>query len=183
MPDAVRRFPSLWVDPEDDPRVALGEPRGEMDVLRYYLDVHRFTLELKCDGLSPEQLAERSVSPSPLSLVGLVRHMAQVEHNWFKRVLQCVEAPKLYVTADDPDHDFNGATGTQACVDDAFATWRAEIVDAREYLNSVAPATLVAFRGEQIEVRNALVHVIETYARHCGHADLIRERIDGRTGT
>jgi uncharacterized damage-inducible protein DinB len=140
---------------------------------------------MKCEGLSPEQLATRSVPPSTLSLLGLVRHLARVEHNWFHRVLGGhLDQPRLYRTGEDPDLDFSGAVGDPAVVDDAFATWRQQIADADAWLDGVSDlGAVVPIRpGEEGSVRDILVHMIEEYARHCGHADLLRECIDGRTG-
>jgi uncharacterized damage-inducible protein DinB len=85
----------MWVDPEDDPREAETNARGEKAVLAEYLDHYRKTLEMKCDGLDAEQLARRSVPPSTMSLLGLVRHMAAVEHSWFQRQMQAKVEPRL----------------------------------------------------------------------------------------
>ncbi|MDN5795697.1 MAG: DinB family protein [Intrasporangium sp.] len=174
-----------WTTPEKDPRT-YGNPVGELETYREYLTNYRLTIELKCEGLGPDDLARRSVPPSTLSLLGLIRHLAQMENHWFQRVLQGRTAgPRLYKSADDPDGDFAGATADPATVQEAFATWKAEIASADEWLDGQAGADL----GEQIAVhdgtasiRDILVHVVEEYARHAGHADLLRECIDGRTG-
>jgi uncharacterized damage-inducible protein DinB len=141
---------------------------------------------MKCDGLDADQLARRSVPPSTLSLLGLVRHLAQVENHWFQRVLQGrTDAPRLYKREDRRDWDFEGAAADPALVEDAFATWKSEIAKADEWLDSLAEADLgseVAFDHGSVTTRDVLVHVIEEYARHAGHADLLRECIDGRTG-
>jgi uncharacterized damage-inducible protein DinB len=181
---AERKFPGMWVDPEDDPRET-GEPStGEKGVLVDYLDRYRKTLEMKCDGLDAAQMARRSVPPSTMSLLGLVRHLARVEHSWFRRVMEHqLELPRLYRTEEDPDLDFNGAVADPAVVDDAWESWRREVahaeavVDAAESLD--APGT---HDSGSIALREVLVHMIEEYARHLGHADLLRECIDGRTG-
>jgi hypothetical protein len=116
-------YDSMWAKPEDDPRVA-GNPVGELTTIREYLSNYRLTLGMKCEDLSPEQLATRSVPPSTLSLLGLVRHMARVEHNWFQRSLQGHrEVPRLFWSPDDDDLDFNGAVADPAVVKEAFATW------------------------------------------------------------
>jgi uncharacterized damage-inducible protein DinB len=179
-----RRFPDLWVDPENDPRTTTEAVRGERATLVQYLDHYRMTLEMKCEGLDAEQLARRSVPPSTLSLLGLVRHLAKVEHSWFRRVMEGdAELSRLYRTEDDPDLDFNGAGADDAVVADAWATWRREVAHAREYV-AAAPSldVLGAHHDGPLELREVLVHLIEEYARHLGHADLLRECIDGRTG-
>jgi uncharacterized damage-inducible protein DinB len=177
-------YNGMWAKPEDDPRVA-GNPVGELATIRDYLSNYRLTLGMKCEGLAPEQLATRSVPPSTLSLLGLVRHMARVEHNWFQRTLQGHrDASRLFWSERDNDLDFNGAVGDPAVVEDAFAAWKAQIAAADEWLHGQVDldAMVRTPRGEQISVRDILIHMIEEYARHCGHADLLRECIDGRTG-
>jgi len=175
----------MWTSPEDDPRT-YGNPAGEMATYREYLRNYRLTIELKCDGLDADQLARRSVPPSTLSLLGLVRHLAQVENHWFQRVLQKqTSEPRLYKAEDDPDWDFTGATADPAVAKDAFATWKAEIAKANEWLDGLEGADLgseVPHHDGTVAPRDVLVHVIEEYARHAGHADLLRECIDGRTG-
>lgn len=163
-PEAVPRwtaatvYPDMWVDPDDDPRESVDEGSGEKSVLAAYLDRYRMTFEMKCDGLDAEQLARRSVPPSTMSLLGLVRHLAAVEHGWFRRFIEGQQdLPRLYRSPDDRDLDFNGAVADDEVVADAWESWRAE-------------------------VRDVVVHMIEEYARHCGHADLLRECVDGRVG-
>ncbi len=175
----------MWVDPADDPRT-YGNPKGERATLREYLTNYRLTLDLKCGGLDAEQLARRSVPPSTMSLLGLVRHIAQMENHWFQRVLQGkTDGPRLFKRDDDPDADFNGAVADPAVVEEAFAAWKAEIAAADEWLDALGEDDLgreVPFDDDTVSVRDVLVHVIEEYARHAGHADLLRECIDGRTG-
>ena len=175
----------MWTSPDKDPRRA-DNPVGEKATYREYLTNYRLTLELKCDDLGPEQLARQSVPPSNLSLLGLVRHMAQVENYWFQRVLQGnTDAPRLYKRADDPDWDFNGATGDQETVDDAFGSWKAQIAKADEWFDAFDEKDLgreIPHRDGTVAVRDVIVHMIEEYARHAGHADLLRECIDGRVG-
>lgn len=152
----------------------------ERAMLDSWLEYQRDTLAWKCDGLTDEQLRERSVPPSSMSLIGLVRHMAEVERNWFRRVLSGEDAPGLYYSDDDPDGDFdNVATATR---DEAFAAWQAECDNARTVAAHMELTDVGARRGEEVSLRWVLVHMIEEYARHNGHADLIRERIDGATG-
>jgi uncharacterized damage-inducible protein DinB len=175
----------MWMDPADDPRT-YGNPKGEKATLREYLSNYRLTLDMKCGGLEAEQLARRSVPPSTLSLLGLIRHLAQMENHWFQRVLQArTDQPRLYKRDDDRDADFSGAVADPAVVDEAFAAWKAEIAAADEWLDTLDEDDLgreVPFDDDTVSVRDVLVHVIEEYARHAGHADLLRECIDGRTG-
>ena len=173
-----------WARAEEDPRSA-GDPVGELATIREYLSNYRLTLGMKCDDLSPEQLAARSVPPSTMSLLGLIRHMAAVENNWFHRVLQGhLDAPRLYWSADRRDLDFDGAVPDPGVIDDAFTVWREQIAAADQWLDSVTDLDPVVSLGggKQASVRDILIHMVEEYARHCGHADLLRECIDGRTG-
>lgn len=176
-------YNGMWAPREDDPRPS-DSPVGELSTIREYLTAYRLTLEMKCEGLTPEQLATRSVPPSTLSLLGLIRHMAAVEHSWFVRVLQQnADAPRLYRTPEDRDLDFNGAIADPAVVEDAFTAWRQQIADADAWLNELTDLdTVMHFFGDEASIRDILIHMIEEYARHCGHADLLRECIDGRTG-
>jgi uncharacterized damage-inducible protein DinB len=175
----------MWTTPEDDPRT-YDNPVGERATYREYLGNYRLTLQLKCEGLDAGQLARRSVPPSNLSLLGLVRHLAQVENNWFQRVLQGrTEAPRLYRREQERDWDFEGAVPDVAVVEEAFATWKAEIAKAEEWFEALDEAELgreVPLHDGTVSTRDVLVHLIEEYARHAGHADLLRECIDGRTG-
>jgi uncharacterized damage-inducible protein DinB len=155
---------------------------GEREMLTAWLDWHRATLARKCDGLNGDQLRERAVPPSSLSLLGLVRHMAEVERGWFRRTLAAEDAPPHYYSDANPDGDFDDVTG--ADVAEAFATWQTECEAARK-AEAAAPsldAVGVQRSGRRVSLRWILVHMIEEYARHNGHADLLRERIDGATG-
>jgi uncharacterized damage-inducible protein DinB len=177
-------YGGMWVRSDEDPRIA-GNPVGELATIREYLSNYRLTLGLKCEDLSPEQLAARSVPPSTMSLLGLIRHMARVEHNWFHRTLQGHPGePRIYWSAENNDLDFDGAVADPAVVEDAFAGWRAQIAAADQWLDALTDLGAVVGmpNGGQASVRDILIHMIEEYARHCGHADLLRERIDGRTG-
>ncbi|MFC5802730.1 DinB family protein [Streptomyces formicae] len=156
---------------------------GERAMLEGWLDFHRETLAVKCAGLDDEQLRERAVPPSELSLLGLVRHMADVERTWFRRVLAAEDAPPLYYSKEDPDGEFH-LTGEDTW-EAAQGAWQAEIARARELaasrsLDDRAAGTNTS--GEPFNLRWIYVHMIEEYARHNGHADLLRERIDGSTG-
>ena len=148
-----------------------------------FLRVQRSTLELKCVGVGVA-MARRSVEPSTLSLLGLVRHLADVERRWFRQVLAGEDAAPRFSTAGDPDGDFDGAVGDPAMIVRAWEAWRAEVAFADSFV-AAAPDLGVAgtdsWRGT-VSLRWVLIHMIEEYARHNGHADLLRERIDGAVG-
>ena len=157
----------------------IGDERAMLD---NWLEWHRGTLAVKCAGLSAEQLRLRSASPSGMSLLGLVRHMAHVERAWFRGVLNGEAGPKLWGKDTHQDADFDDVD--TASVDEAFATWQAEIEYARK-VSAGVPLDAVGKQqrhGQDCSHRWILVHMIEEYARHNGHADLLRERIDGVTG-
>ena len=176
---------NVWMDVKEDPRFAEGtDAEGERDTMLGYLRGYRLTLEMKCQGLDAEQLARRSVPPSTMSLLGLVRHMADVERNWFRRVMAQADAPPHFWSDEIPDADWAGATADPAVVAEAWRTWREEIAFADEYVaNSDDLGVRGPMRdGSTVALREVIIHMIEEYARHCGHADLLRERIDGRVG-
>jgi uncharacterized damage-inducible protein DinB len=178
-----RAFPDRWLDPEDDPRVGGPSLGDERTTLVEYLRFQRLTLELKCSGLDPEGLANRSVEPSPLSLLGLVRHLADVERGWFRRTMARQDAPPRYRTEQDPDAAFTGAVPDPDVVAEAWAAWRDEVAFAERYVADAPDLDVVGdHHGDPISLRELLVHMVEEYARHNGHADLIRERVDGRVG-
>jgi hypothetical protein len=112
----------------------------------------------------------------PRSLLGLIRHLASVEHNWFRIRIAGQDVPRLY----RDDADFEGAVGDAECVREAWQSWQREVDFAERYVNEAAGMDVVGAAGD--ELRDVLVHMIEEYARHMGHADLLRERIDGRVG-
>lgn len=169
----------MWVDPDDDPREKAPRPAGELATLLDYLRRYRLTLEMKCADLNAEQLASRSVPPSTMSLLGLVRHLSEVERSWFRRDLAGQDAPSLYC-ADDHDGDWNGALADSGLVDEAWRIWRQEVAFAEQFAANLEDLGAQGTSGRP--ARDILVHMIEEYARHCGHADLLRERIDGRVG-
>ena len=183
--NAVGPGSDMWMDAAQDPRLAAGTKlEGERATLLDYLRGYRLTMEMKCAGLDPAQLARRSVPPSTMSLLGLIRHMADVERNWFRRVMAQADAPPLYWSEDLADADWAGAVADPAVVEDAWQAWRDEVAFAEKF---VAASPDLGIRGtmrdgDTIALREVLVHMIEEYARHCGHADLLRERIDGRVG-
>jgi uncharacterized damage-inducible protein DinB len=156
----------------------------ERTMLEGWLDYHRATLEWKCDRLTPEQLCERSVPPAIMSLAGLVRHMAEVERGWFRRTLAGEDVPPMYYSREpggDPDGDFTRATPDS--VTDDFDVFHREVAAARAAAAAVSSLDTVRTRDDRkLSLRWIYVHMIEEYARHNGHADLIRERIDGAVG-
>ncbi|TDD66514.1 DinB family protein [Jiangella aurantiaca] len=172
-------YPDMWVDPADDPRNTDGvSPDGELPTLQDYVASYRLTLRMKCEGLDPEQLARRSVPPSTMSLLGLVRHLAEVERDWRNWIVPDDPAPKLYGSR---DADFDGAVGEQAVVDAAFADLAREQA-ATDAVMAEYPDLGTRVGRDGIALRELWVHRVEEYARHCGHADLLRECIDGRVG-
>jgi len=170
---------NMFIHPDEDPR-SDGGFVGERDTLLGYLRNQRLTLEMKCSGLDAEGLARRSVEPSNLSLLGLLRHLAGVEHDWFWIRMADRGGPRLYRSKTTPNGDFDDAVADQAMVDEAWATWRAEVAFAEQFVASAPSLDIVGPEGDIL--RSVLVHVIEEYARHNGHADFLRERIDGRVG-
>jgi GNAT superfamily N-acetyltransferase len=184
MVDKRKRADVFIDDPADDPREAIPGLADERTTLAGFLRSQRLTLELKCSGLTPEQLARRAVEPSTMSLLGLVRHMAEVERQWFRQRLAGLDVPLRYQSADDPDGDFDGAVADPAVVAEAWRAWREECDFSDRLVAGTGDLGLVIElpRHRRISVREILVHMIEEYARHNGHADLLRERIDGRVG-
>lgn len=172
-------YPDMWTDPADDPRNSDGvSPDGELATVQDYLSSYRLTLLMKCEGLSPEQLARRSVPPSTMSLLGLLRHLAEAERDWRNWIVPGEPAPKMY---GEGDADFEQAVGEQATVDGALDDLaREQAATDLALAEHPDPAERIGERG--IAVRELWVHRIEEYARHCGHADLLRECIDGRVG-
>jgi len=155
---------------------------NERDMLDGWLDYHRATLAWKCEGLSDDQLRERALPPSGLSLLGLVRHLAEVERGWLLRRVGGQDLPWLYCTEAHLDGDFDDVA--DADVAEAFATWRQQCEQARAIAAAV-PSLDDTFEGRDQQLyslRWIMSHMVEEYARHNGHADLLRERIDGATG-
>ncbi|MGW8381092.1 DinB family protein [Streptomyces sp. ODS28] len=163
-------------------RPPLPRTGGERELLTAYLDRHRATLALKCEGVPAERLSERAVPPSGLSLHGLLRHLAGVERWWFRVQFAGEDVPLLYYSDDDPEQDFTALDGDPA---EAYEVWRAEcersraIVAATPSLDAEGPGVEPA---GPVSLRRVLIHLIAEYAQHNGHADLLRERLDGRTG-
>jgi len=153
----------------------------ERQMLEEWLDYHRATLLMKCDGLTDAQLRARSVPPSRMSLLGLVRHMADVERLWFRKVLAGEGLPARYWSDTHPDDDFDLVD--DAVVADDLAAFADECDHARVVSAGLdLDATGESGHGRVVSHRWVLVHMIEEYARHNGHADLLRECIDGTVG-
>ena len=154
---------------------------GERETLTAFLEFQRVTLARKCDGLTDSQLRECAVPPSRLSLLGIVRHMAEVERNWFRPVLGGEPMSGIFSADLDWEAAFTGAA--TASVTESFAAWHAECDHARALVAAAPSLDVAGFRRTAwFSLRWVLVHMIEEYARHNGHADLIRERLDGSTG-
>jgi len=170
--------PDMWADPDDDPRETDVETFDERGTLLDGLRHHRLTMEMKCAGLDAEQMARRSVPPSTMSLLGLVRHLAEGERHFRRTAGE--DLPRIYRTPEDRDGDWNGAIADPAVVEDAWRQWRAEAELTDRFIAGFAD--LGPRPGGDVQLRDILVAQIAEYARHCGHADLLRERIDGRVG-
>jgi hypothetical protein len=156
----------------------------EKSALDEWVDFHRATLLMKCEGLTAEQLKRRSVDPSTLSLLGLVRHMSDVERGWFRRHAAQEEVSFHYDVDGNPDADLLDVDDANAAED--LAHYVAECERCRAATADLSLETIVPSGGHHPErtrnVRWIYLHMIEEYARHNGHADLLRERIDGATG-
>jgi hypothetical protein len=170
-----------WTAPEIT-RTPAPHLAGEREMLEGWLDFQRQTLLFKCAGLTAEQLRRKEVPPSSLTLLGLVRHMAEVERIWFRRQVAGQDMPWLYCTDESPDGDFDDVEKADPSAD--FATYTSECEQSRA---AIADLPLEhefhnPRRDTALSLRWVYVHMIEEYARHNGHADLLRERVDGRTG-
>ncbi|MGC1283448.1 MAG: DinB family protein [Streptosporangiaceae bacterium] len=183
--NAVGAGSNMWMDMSLDPRFTdWKRPESERATLVEFLRRYRLVMEMKCADLDAAQLASRSVPPSTMSLLGLIRHMADVERYWFRVVMAQSDVSPLYWLDDVPDADWLGAVADPAFVDDAWRAWRGEVAFAEKFVADAPDLGTKGFEpdGSSPALRSVLVHMIEEYARHCGHADLLRERIDGRVG-
>jgi Protein of unknown function (DUF664) len=163
-------------------RPKLPRTGDERSTLTAFLDWHRATFELKCTGVPAERLSDKSIEPSDLSLHGILRHLTGVERWWFRIQFAGEDLPMLYYSDDDPDQDFDSLDGD---VGEALAAWRAECEGSRAAVARVSTLDETGTMnrtGEAFSLRYALVNMIAEYARHNGHADLLRERIDGAAG-
>lgn len=172
-------YPDMWADPDIDPREQ-GDPapEGELATLQDYLRHYRLTLLMKCEGLDAEQLAQRSVPPSTMSLLGLLRHIVEVERDWRTWITPDQPVPKLY---GPHDADFDDAVSDPGMVTSTYEDLTREQA-ATDALLAEHPDLSERLGNINIAVRELFVHRIEEYARHCGHADLLRECVDGRVG-
>lgn len=179
----------MFLDAREDPREN-GPPVGdERSALVEFLRCVRLTLEMKCSGLDAEALARRSVEPSTMSLLGLVRHLAEMERHAFRQVMAGEAVPRLYCSETDRDGDFDGARPDPAVVGQAWDAWRAEVAFAERFVAGAAHLDIAGSNRRgigsgdgPISLREVMLEMIHEYARHLGHADLLRERIDGRIG-
>ncbi|HEY1639730.1 MAG TPA: DinB family protein [Streptosporangiaceae bacterium] len=165
-----------------DDRVGPSATAPEREMLRGFLDFHRATLAMKCDGLSDEQLRRASMPPSTLSLLGLVRHMAEVERTWFRKVINGEDIPLVWSPYNDYQVAYDASQSTRS---DAFAAWQAEVERSRAIEAGAESLDLAVHAprwGEDVSLRLVMLHVLLEYGRHNGHADFLREGIDGVTG-
>ncbi len=186
---ATTRRADMFVDSEDDPREHGGPVVDERSALIEFLRSVRLTLEMKCAGLDAEAMARRSVEPSTMSLLGLVRHLAEMERHAFRMVMAGEQVPRLYCSDSNRDGDFDGAVADAEVVGQAWQAWHEEVDFAERFVAAAPSLDLTAAQrrgigsGEgPISLREVLLEMIHEYARHLGHADLLRERIDGRIG-
>jgi uncharacterized damage-inducible protein DinB len=155
---------------------------SEREMMRAFLDFHRDTLELKCEGLADEQLRAQSSPPSTLSLLGLVRHMAEVERTWFRRVINGEDIPLVW----SDSGDYQAAYDASGCDPaDAFRAWRDEVAHSRRIEREASSLDVTGYQPrweEHVSLRLVMLHMMHEYARHNGHADFLREAIDGTVG-
>jgi len=175
---------------DDDPRENGPRMGDERTTLVESLRRQRLTLHMKCEGLDAQAMARRSVEPSTMSLLGLVRHLAEMERATFRKMMAGQDVPRLFCSATDPDGDFDGAVADPQVVAQAWEAWHAEVGFAVQFVAGASSLDIAAddplnqhgSGGGPISLREVLVGMIEEYARHMGHVDLLRERIDGRLG-
>jgi hypothetical protein len=175
---------------EDDPREngpRLGDERSTMSES---LRRQRLTLEIKCADLDAVAMARRAIEPSTMSLLGIVRHLAETERSTFRRLMAGQDQPRLYCSPNNRDGDFDGAVADPEVVAEAWAAWRDEVDFAVQFVAAASSLDITAddssnqhgSGGGSISLREVMIGMIEEYSRHLGHVDLLRERIDGRVG-
>jgi uncharacterized damage-inducible protein DinB len=163
-------------------RVGPATTAGEREMLRGFLDFHRATLAMKCEGLADSELRSRSMPPSTLTLLGLVRHLAEVERTWFRRVINAEDIGFVWSDAEDYQQAYDASAATRG---EAFAAWQAEVEQSRRIEREAESLDVTGYSArwqEHVSLRLVMQHVLLEYARHNGHADLLREGIDGTTG-
>ncbi|MFG2429130.1 DinB family protein [Streptomyces sp. NPDC048590] len=166
----------------DDNRVGPPLTGSERETLRAFLDYHRATLAMKCEGLDDDQLRQRSMDPSTLSLLGLVRHMAEVERTWFRRVFEDNDIPLVWSDRIDFQAAYDASASTRA---EAFGAWQAEVEHSRRIEREAASLDVIGVQPrweQEVSLRMVMVHVLLEYGRHNGHADFLREGVDGTVG-
>jgi hypothetical protein len=172
-------FSPTWAD-DDRPRI----PRvaAEHEALVAYLEYYRATVEMKCRDLTSEQARSRSMPPSSMSLHGLIRHLAGVERWWFQQNFERRDVPFLFFTADNPSLDFDPPSDADFAAD--LQVWREECAVSREIVvaHDLDDTARPLDWYEDIDLRWLILRMIGEYAQHCGHADLLREGVDGKTG-
>jgi hypothetical protein len=162
-------------------RVEAPHVDAERAMLDGWLDYQRQTLLFKCQGLTADQLKLAAAPPSTLTLLGLVRHMSEVERGWFRRSVGGQEVSLIYCSDEYEDGDFDNVADADAEAE--FAVYEAELAEARAAAAGRGlDETFHSRRRNELSVRWVYLHMIEEYARHNGHADILRERIDGVTG-
>ena len=166
--------------PEDD-RTEPPLTGGERALLQGFLDFHRQTLLWKCAGLTADQLRQRPLPTTNLSLHGLVRHLADVERSWFLRRIAGQDAPPIFYTEAEQDRDIDPPADADPAAD--LERFRAETAAADAAVRDLPLEATGTFQdGQRFSLRWVYVHMIEEYARHNGHADLLRQAVDGAVG-
>ncbi|MFD4693672.1 DinB family protein [Streptomyces sp. NBC_00683] len=165
-----------------DSRTGPPSSGDERETLRAFLDYHRATLAMKCEGLDDEELRKQSMPPSTLSLLGLVRHMAEVERAWFRRVFEDNEAPMVWSDRIDFQAAYDASASTR---EEAFGAWEAEVENSRRIERAAGSLDVLGLQPrweKEVSLRMVMVHVLLEYGRHNGHADFLREGVDGTVG-
>lgn len=177
---AADDLPPVW---ENDDRPRIPRVAAEREALNAYLDYYRATVEMKCRGLTSEQARARPMPPSTLSLHGLIRHLAGVERWWFQQNFERRDVPFLFFTSANPNLDFEPPSDADFATD--LRTWQTEcavsrdIVAAHDLDDTARPLDW----HEEVDLRWLMLRMVTEYAQHCGHADLLREGIDGSIGS
>lgn len=175
---------------DDDPREHGPRLGDERTTLVESLRCLRLTLEMKCADLDVEQMARRAIPPSTMSLLGIVRHLAEGERDTFRVMMAGEEGPRLFCSDTNRDGDFDGAVADSQVVAEAWDSWRQEVEFSNRFIAGAESLDITADDalnqhgngGGAMSLREVLVGMIEEYARHLGHVDLLREQIDGRLG-